>query len=150
MLEETLIKFTDNLKWMKRPYSQQESFSRSILHIGCFPSSVKSFRSMLWHISVGFSELQRTSWGFFLQRWCCSIPIRPRAGSVFLLFLCVGTHRPGSWRICGGFSSITCSVCTERASDHVAALHCRVQVSPWVRLARTCLGACCCFWRGLD
>lgn len=46
----------------ERPYSQQESFSRSILHIGCFPSPGKSFRSMLWHISVSFSELQCTSW----------------------------------------------------------------------------------------
>lgn len=61
MLEENLTQCTDNLKGMERPCSQQERFSRHILHIGCFPSAVKSLRSMVWHSSVGFSELQCTS-----------------------------------------------------------------------------------------
>lgn len=49
---------------MSRPCSQQGSFPRSTLHIGCFPSPVEPFRSLLWHVLVGFRVLQCTSWGF--------------------------------------------------------------------------------------
>ncbi|XP_058704107.1 uncharacterized protein LOC131583713 [Poecile atricapillus] len=49
---------------MNRPCSQQESFPRSALHIGFFPSPMEPFRSLLWHVLVGFRGLQCTSWGF--------------------------------------------------------------------------------------
>lgn len=106
MLEGTWIKFTDNLKRMSRPCSQQESFPRSTLHIGCFPSPVEPFRSLLWHILVGFRGLQGTSWVFsqVLMLQCSHQTARRKHLPVLSL---TGTHRPGSWRIYSSFSSVT-------------------------------------------
>lgn len=139
----------------EKPCWQPESSSRSVLHIGCPPSPAKSFGSVLWHISVGFSELLCTSWGFSPEHWCCSIAVRPHAESISLLFICAGTHRPASWSIHIGSSFVTCqrkeNICLRRVSTQPcsrAALP--SQVSAWVRLARACPGVCCYFWRRLD
>lgn len=125
---------------MSRPCSQQESFPRSTLHIGCFPSPVEPFRSLLWHILVGFRGLQGTSWVFsqVLMLQCSHQTARRKHLPVLS-----PTGHTQTWileniqqlQLCNPAAHREC-LPAWRVSSHGAVLWCPVQVSGQVRLPR--------------
>lgn len=90
----------DQVYWLpdmseKALLTARELFQECVAHrLFCQPREVFRKRAQFFsifffsiffgHISVGFSELQCTSWGSFPEHWCCSVPMRPHLSVIYL------------------------------------------------------------------